>query len=367
MELVKKKNRSGTASLLLDYTVNNLRKKQYLGKNFILTKNQTKEEQKEIIRLANKIMIKRMLEISSNDHGFVPEHKKRVNFNLFCENFLDSYKNQDKDIYVAAFKQFKLFTQNDIILCNQITKDNMEGFKEFLIRKYKGFTPWHYFGKIKSILNDAVEKEILLKNPCDKIKKPNPNAGELRKDVLWMNEIETLANTKCNNENYKRAFLFGCLTGLRFGDLKQLEWKHVFLNDNVNGLILNYISFSQKKLLHHTSKKHIIPLNEDAVELLGKKCLGPIFKLPKYVGYFNKTLKKWVEKAKIKKHITSHCARHSLGTNLYFHTKNPLAVSKNLGHSTTKMSEKYIHIVETMQQEASNMLPSINYNDKLAL
>ena len=364
MELGKKKNRSGTISLFLDYTENNVRKKVYLGNNFTLKKSHSKDDQKEIYRLAKKIMAKRTLELGNSDHGFVPEHKKKITFNIFFENFLDNYTNKDKDIYDAAFKQFKLFLQNDALLCNQITKETMEGFKSYVMRQFKGYTPWHYFGKVKAVLNDAVDKGILIKNPCEKIKKPNPNVGELRKEVLWINEIQLLSDTECSNEDYKRAFLFGCFTGLRFGDLKRLEWKHVFLNQNMNEKILNYISFSQAKLLHLNSKKHIIPLNENAIELLGPKCIGPIFKLPKYTGYYNKVIKKWVACAEIKKHITSHCARHSCGSNLYAHTNNPLVVAKNLGHSTTKMTEKYIHVVETMQQDAANMLPLINLKDR---
>jgi integrase/recombinase XerD len=239
MELGKKKNNSGTISLFLDFTENGKRKKEYLGEKFKLRPGHSKEEQKEIIQLAKKILAKRTLELANGDHGFVPEFKKKINFIIFYKNFLLNYSNKDKEIYAAALKQFKLFIQGDSIQCNQITKETMEGFKGYVMQKYKGYTPWHYFGKIKAVLDKAVENGIIIKNPCEKIKKPNPNAGELRKDVLWMDEIQTLANTPCSNEEYKRVFLFGCFTGLRFGDLKKLEWKHVFLNQKVNGKTLN--------------------------------------------------------------------------------------------------------------------------------
>ena len=80
-----------------------------------------------------------------------------------------------------------------------------------------------------------------------------------------------------------------------------------------------------------------------------------IFKLPTANGA-NKTLKAWVKRAKINKVITWHNARHSFGTNLIFHDVAMLTASKLLGHTTTKMTERYVKAAEEMKQSATDKL-----------
>ena len=72
-----------------------------------------------------------------------------------------------------------------------------------------------------------------------------------------------------------------------------------------------------------------------------------------------KALRVWTKKAGIDKHITWHCARHSLGTNLIANGENPLIVSKILGHTDLKMTEKYIRVSDQLKREALANLPEL--------
>lgn len=42
-----------------------------------------------------------------------------------------------------------------------------------------------------------------------------------------MDEYLNLLNTPCLNEEVKAAFIFCCYTGLRWVDVKKLEWKDI--------------------------------------------------------------------------------------------------------------------------------------------
>ena len=85
-----------------------------------------------------------------------------------------------------------------------------------------------------------------------------------------------------------------------------------------------------------------------------------VFTLPSANGA-NGVLKYWADRAKIGKHITWHCARHSIAVNLLSmdgELKTDIkTVSSILGHSSLKMTEKYLHVVDKLKKEAVNNLP----------
>jgi len=44
---------------------------------------------------------------------------------------------------------------------------------------------------------------------------------------LTLDELKSLVNTSCDNEKLKRAFIFSCLTGLRWSDVYKLQWSEI--------------------------------------------------------------------------------------------------------------------------------------------
>ena len=83
-----------------------------------------------------------------------------------------------------------------------------------------------------------------------------------------------------------------------------------------------------------------------------------IFDLPRYYIWI-RYLKKWVELAGIKKHITWHCARHSFAVNILNKGANIKTVSSLLGHSGLKHTEKYTRAVDSLKEAAINSLPEL--------
>ncbi|WP_369809544.1 tyrosine-type recombinase/integrase [uncultured Duncaniella sp.] len=72
-------------------------------------------------------------------------------------------------------------------------------------------------------------------------------------------------------------------------------------------------------------------------------------------------LRKWVKAAGIRKKITWHCARHSFAVNVLTKGANIKTVSSLLGHTSIKMTERYLHVVDSLKQDAINSLGEINY------
>lgn len=75
----------------------------------------------------------------------------------------------------------------------------------------------------------------------------------------------------------------------------------------------------------------------------------------------NLYLRKWVKEAGIRKKITWHCARHSFAVNVLTKGANIKTVSSLLGHTSIKMTERYLHVVDSLKQDAIDSLGEINY------
>ena len=182
----------------------------------------------------------------------------------------------------------------------------------------------------------------------------------LRKDVLSIEEIETLIQTHVKQENteIRRAFIFCLYTGLRFCDVKDLTFSNV---DYSNRLL----HFEQNKTRGHSASSGvIIPLNDGLLGLIGEQQQRDvlIFNLPSHTMCL-KALRHWTAKAGIAKHITWHCARHSFAVNILNNGANIKTVSSLLGNSTLRHTEKYTRAVDKLKSDAIDSLPALNLDN----
>lgn len=169
---------------------------------------------------------------------------------------------------------------------------------------------------------------------------------------LTIDEIKLAAQTPCDSDLIKRAFLFSCLTGLRRSDILKLTWSEVNEQSGFTRII-----FRQKK----TKGQEYLDITAQAAELLGergKPTDRPFGTLP-CTSSTNYEIKTWLARAGITKRITFHCARHSfavmmldLGTDIY-------TVSKLLGHRELNTTQIYAHLLDKNKQAAVASIPTI--------
>jgi len=233
-----------------------------------------------------------------------------------------------------------------------------ERFKDFLNKaKKKDGKPLSnnskasYFAKFRACLNEAVKEKIIYGNPA--VETGNFKTTETQREYLTLDEVRKLAQTECRYDVLKRAFLFSCLTGLRWSDIQNLVWNDVQkINNNWR------VHFKQQK----TKGQQYLDINQQAKDLMLEvgKPDERVFVGLQYSDYFNVALQMWVLKAGITKYITFHCARHTfavlqltLGTEIY-------TLSKMLGHSELKTTQIYAKIVDEKIFEAVNKIPDIN-------
>lgn len=352
VKLREKKISNDNVSLFLEIYQNGKRKYEFL-KLYLNDKPSTPEERqknKDNLALAESIRSKRENEIKSTEYGFIPAFKSKINFFEYFQEYVDNYQNKDVRLVVAALKHFKAFVGTDHILAKDISEDLLIRFKKHLDDNFNGETPHNYFKKLKKVLKQAHKDRLMLVNPAADI--TNTRTEGLRKDVLSFEEIQLLANTDCGNPEVKRAFLFCLNTGLRHSEVKNLSWKNI-KNEKI-------IIRSQGK----TKKPVYIDLNNNARLLLGerKKPNELVFNLPSSLNGCNKTLKTWVKKAEIEKHITWHCARHSFGVNLIIQNANMKTIAGLMGHTSTRQTEIYTRFVDELKKQAVDSLPDLSFD-----
>jgi integrase/recombinase XerD len=266
------------------------------------------------------------------------------------QSYIDTYKKKDKRNLQGALNRFIAFLVEE----NKagLTFGKLDGF---IISDFQDYLGHHsigeggssYFARFKKMMKVGCLKNNITSNPALTV--PTKQGKARRKDIMNKEEIEKLASTPCESGQVKRAFLFSCLTGLRWVDVSNLKWSHV----NYQG---KYLVKRQEK----TEDDVHINLNSAAMSLLGQpgKPEDLVFKLPTANGA-NKTVKAWVKRAGIEKKITWHNARHSFGTNLIFHGADVTTASSLLGHSTLKHTQRYVKAANELKQRATD---SININ-----
>jgi site-specific recombinase XerD len=203
----------------------------------------------------------------------------------------------------------------------------------------------------QAVLNEAWKDEIITFNPNHAVEMPK--GEQKQKQFLTLPELQTLSNTKCENDTVKRVSLFSALTGLRHSDCVGLRWENITDGENSS------IKFTQKK----TRGMVYLPISAEARALCGerKNENDTIFVGVHNSNFCNTIISEWVKKAKIKKEITFHCFRHTFATLQLTQGTDIYTVSKMLGHSDVKTTQIYAQLVDEKKQKAANAI-KLNIN-----
>lgn len=325
-----------------------------------------RQQNKETLKLAKKIRFERGQELLESIEGYRLKKDRSINFLDYFQSYIDSYTKTDIRMMKIALQRFKDFLSETpeyskyvlYIKPEQLTKDMMIAFTEYLQSRSVGEGAKSIYQRFKKVINYAIEHDVMIKNPCTGVS-IRVDDQILRKDVLSMEEVQMLIDTHYDNENsnVRRAFILSLYCGLRFCDVKELTYKNV---DYSNKLL----KFEQNKTKGHSAASGVvIPLNDGLLSLIGEPPVNSdrntlIFPLPTYESCL-KSLKRWVKRAGINKHISWHCARHSFAVNILNNGANIKTVASLLGHSGLKHTEKYTRAVDKLKEDAINSLPEL--------
>ena len=189
--------------------------------------------------------------------------------------------------------------------------------------------------RFRKPIRTAVSEGILDKDPFMLYK-----TKHVKKRVVFLNaeELRLLEDFKFVQprlELVKDLFVFSCYTGLPYGELMELEKKHIVIN--FDGEL--WIVMKRKK----TEKKLSIPLLPKALKLIEKYQGSSEMIFPRFSNQkINSYLKEIAFIVGIEKRITHHTARKTFASTVLLYNDVPMEiVSRLLGHSSLKITESY--------------------------
>lgn len=323
-----------------------------------------RQQNKDTFALAQEIKKDRGRQFLEDKEGYKIK-QNGINLFVYFANFINQSGVADKHVLEGALKNFQDFIGEEYpqfanrIEPKNLNREMMERFAHYIEDVHTGEGIRTYWQRFKRLVNYAVEKGVIKKSPCLRIKVMNTN-DILGKDILSREELQQLFATHYpkESETIRRAFALTCFTGIRHCDIATLTYGNI---DYANRLM----TFRQSKVQHDSSVSGVpIPLNDTLLAIIGEKPEGArdndlIFNLPS-IEASNKALRHWTKRAGIDKHITWHCGRHSFATNLLSNGANIKVVSELLGHSSLKFTQKYVRALDDQKKAAINSLPQID-------
>lgn len=206
--------------------------------------------------------------------------------------------------------------------------------------------------QVKAILNEALKRDIIAKNPFDMFRIP-PMTN--KKGFLSAKQIKKVESIILDEKEgrVRDSFLFCVYTGLRFSDFKTLKQ-----SDIKNGWLT--------KIMVKTNFKVEIPISE----LFGGKALDIISKygddienLSKAIGTnatVNKALKSIFAKLKFNENFTFHTSRHTFASILLQMGVPITSVQKMMGHQKLSTTQIYGEVNrETITNDIKKVLKKL--------
>jgi integrase len=289
-------------------------------------------------------------------------------FDLFIKSKSKTYASVTINSYKNTLSHLKKYSNNaEVLPFNKLNKVWFENYFHYLKTKlnHSPGTRSNQVKNIKSVLNYAHELELHDFTKYQSIKKEKANPTNIYLSENEINQLIITTFSKKNEEQIIDAFIFICLTGIRFSDYSKISKKNF---TQIDGHW--FINFQQAK----TKKEVSVPIvYKKACNLL----LKYEFELPKYTNaYFNRRLKEvftlyklFSDKITLYKEkingsfikrdlITVHTGRRTFATNLFLKNTPINLIMAATGHETEKAFRTYIKASEI---EKSKGL--INYAD----
>jgi integrase len=324
-------------------------------------KQADKEHNENVMQLAEQIKLKRENELNKPEIYSELEKERlkatktgKGNFIEYFKKLTDKHPGPTHDDWLIVYKYLKQFAGENLPF-SELTKEFCSDFREYLLttKRYNSDMPLSqnsactYFVKFKAAVkkaykDDKIKTYVGLDVPVIKVL-------ESQRNYLTLDELNAVAKAQCNIPVMKAAALFSALTGLRYGDIKNLTWGKI---EKDNG---NYqIRFRQQK----TKGLVTLPISEQAYSLLGEPREPEAEVFPELIisSYYNKYLLQWIARAGITKDVTFHSFRHTFATLQLTEGTDLFTVSKMLGHVNIKTTAIYAKVVDKLKQDAVNRI-----------
>ncbi|MDE6285525.1 MAG: site-specific integrase, partial [Muribaculaceae bacterium] len=230
-----------------------------------------RQQNRETLEVAKRVRFERGQQLLEDTEGYRLKKDRDINFLDWMAGYHEAYTKADKRHikrahavfvdFLNATPEYSRFARR--IKPEQITRDLIQDFTEYLQDRFLGEGPHTVYARFKKIIKAAVDSDVLRKNPTAGIVIKVDN-GALKKEILSIEEIQCLISTHYPGENtdIRRAFIFCLYTGLRWCDVRALTFANVDFSNRM-------LKFEQAKTTGHSNASNVvIPLNDGLMNLM---------------------------------------------------------------------------------------------------
>lgn len=329
---------------------------RYSDKNGRIRRESTGTTEK---RLAREILAKRKTLVAENRHLDVKKVPHTTFFEL-CKQYWELWGKHKRtkglwnviEIWKSAFGNVpvKELTQQRIekFLADRMKAATEEG-GEKPRRRFGAAARNRHLAMLNAMVNKGIEWGMVAENPAAKIERLRENGARTR--FLDQEEIKRLLEAA--TDEFRPIVITALHTGMRRGEILNLKWEDV----DTAGRVLN--------VRESKSKTRAIPIDETlygALKVLPSRFQkGYVFPSPVKSGYkrveFKGQFHGAVERAKLE-NVRFHDTRHSFASHLVMNGVDLKTVQELLGHTTTRMTERYSHLSPDHKARAVKILDS---------
>ena len=319
-----------------------------------------KKNNKENLDLAEDILAIRKADFAQGKYGLKNNIKAK-------RPFLDYFKEKS-DEKINSLKNYGTWTSAYVHLKNIVSPNFIfDEINDDFIKRVRYYfnveaqtksklplsanSKYTYYNKFKACLRSAFDDGYVAVNYANRVK--GFEQAESQREYLTFNELQSLVNTPCKYPILKNAFIFSCLSGLRWSDCNTLVWSEV----RDEGDDLFRVNFRQEK----TDGVEYLYISKQVRELLGERKGNSdrVFIGLKYSAVYNNEIVRWCNRASVFKHITFHSARHTNAVLLLENGADLYTVQKRLGHKEIKTTAIYAKIVDKKMRESAHIIPEL--------
>ncbi len=240
----------------------------------------------------------------------------------------------------------------------------------------------NYHRLISSIFTFAVQWQIILSNPCNRVKPPKVE----RKTARFLDDEQVAEMFKClEHEPYQYKTMITVLvyTGFRCGELLGLKWSDIDFKNNLISVNKSMLYLPKvgtfEDSTKNTSSERVIKVSDIVIKVLkyhkaqqeieknriGDKWneTGCVFTKWDGTPFNPDTLSRWFNKF-IKRNnlpdVCIHSLRHTNATLLIANGVNLTTVANRLGHANANTTTKiYAHAIKTADEMAVAVLDDV--------
>ncbi|MCL4551729.1 MAG: tyrosine-type recombinase/integrase [Bacteroidetes bacterium] len=216
-----------------------------------------------------------------------------------------------------------------------------------------------YYRTLKAAFSKAVLWNYISENPLKKIK--SPKVAKVFPAFISETELRSILE-KTKEEYLRDLFYTAFYTGMRQGELVNMKWSWIDLNENKITVHCTD-SFTTK-----SKKERIIPISQNLRNIFVNR-IPKVFSITnddyvfsRVVGiklnedFVSKKFKKVVRAAKLDDKIHFHSLRHSFASLLVQRGVSLYVVKELLGHEALSTTQIYSHLQQQNLRDAVNLL-----------